>query len=129
MADVGRPKIEISRDEFEKLCAIHCTLEDIAGFFDCSDDTIQRFCESEYGENFAVVFKRKSAGGRVSLRRKQVAVAESGNVTMLIWLGKQHLGQTEKIEQRTDFRDVSNVNDELMKELVGAKECRDQLKT
>lgn len=36
--------------------------------------------------------------GRQSLRRKQFKAAESGNSTMLVWLGKQYLGQSDKQE-------------------------------
>lgn len=36
--------------------------------------------------------------GRVSLRRRQFKAANDGNATMLIWLGKQYLGQADKQE-------------------------------
>jgi hypothetical protein len=39
-----------------------------------------------------------------SLRRKQVERALAGSDTMLIWLGKQRLGQNEKTE--TDHHNV-----------------------
>jgi hypothetical protein len=42
---------------------------------------------------FAEYFKKHSVGGRISLRRSQFKLATAGNSTMLIWLGKQHLGQ------------------------------------
>lgn len=99
MAVMGRPKIEIDPEQFEKLCSLCATLVDIAGWFNCSEDTIERFCKREYEETFAEVFKKKSAKGRVSLRRKQMEVALNGNVTMLIWLGKQFLGQADKTEE------------------------------
>jgi len=35
---------------------------------------------------------------RIKLAQKQYEVAMSGNVTMLIWLGKQYLSQSEKQE-------------------------------
>lgn len=92
----GRPPIEIDRAQFEKLCNIFCTQEDVAGFFDCSEDTILRFCHDTYGCTFEEIRGRLAGKGRVSLRRKQFEVAQSGNVTMLIWLGKQHLGQRDK---------------------------------
>lgn len=95
---MGRPKIKIDKDNFEKLCSIQCTLVEIAGFFDCSEDTIERFCKEEYEETFAEVFKKKSAKGKISLRRSQFKLADSGNASMLIWLGKQYLGQAEKQE-------------------------------
>ena len=34
----------------------------------------------------------------MSLRRMQFEKAQTGNTTMLIWLGKQMLGQKDKIE-------------------------------
>jgi hypothetical protein len=90
------PTTQIDKEKFEKLCGLFCTCEDIAEFFDCSVDTIDRFCKREYGANFAEVYKKKSGQGRLSLRRKQYEMAMTGNITMLIWLGKQHLGQRDK---------------------------------
>jgi hypothetical protein len=37
-------------------------------------------------------------GGKMSLRRHQWRALEEGNTTMLVWLGKQYLGQREKNE-------------------------------
>lgn len=36
--------------------------------------------------------------GLASLRRRQFKAAQDGNATMLIWLGKQYLGQADKQE-------------------------------
>lgn len=96
---MGRPKIQIDQNQFEKLCNIMCTLDDISGFFDCSPDTIERWCKSNYGETFADVYKKKSAIGRVSLRRKQFEVAMTGDRTLLVWLGKQQLGQRDSFPE------------------------------
>ncbi len=98
MARTGRPKKEIDKDQFEKLCSMFCTLIEIADFFDCSDDTIENWCKRTYKKTFSEVHKRKSSRGRMSLRRKQFEVAMNGNTTMLVWLGKQHLGQADKME-------------------------------
>jgi hypothetical protein len=96
MADMGRPPIEIDRANFEKLCAMCATREEIAGFFECSHDTILRFCKNTYDLTFQEAFAIYSAKRKISLRRKQFEIAEDGNVTMCIWLGKQYLGQTDK---------------------------------
>jgi hypothetical protein len=96
MAKMGRPTIKINQEEFEKLVGLCCTLDDIAGWFNCSPDTIENWCKKTYKETFSDTYKKKAAKGKVSLRRKQMEVALSGNVTMLIWLGKQHLGQVDK---------------------------------
>lgn len=96
MAKMGRPMVKISKEDFEKLCSMQCTLVEIAGFFDCSEDTIENWCKKTYrGQTFSEVYKRKSAKGKISVRRKQFQVADQGNATMLIWLGKQYLGQKE----------------------------------
>ena len=99
---MGRPKIHIDQSQFEKLCNILCTLDDIAGFFDCSQDTIERWCKATYSETFADVYKKKSAVGRVSLRRKQFEVAMSGDRSLLIWLGKQQLGQRDTFPEENN---------------------------
>lgn len=36
----GRPPIEIDQEQFEKLCEIQCTLEEIANVLKCSMDTV-----------------------------------------------------------------------------------------
>lgn len=94
MAKCGRKNIEIDKTKFEKLCALQCTLDEISGFFDCSEDTIERWCKRTYKKGFAEVFAIKRASGKLSLRRSQMKMAET-NPTMAIWLGKQYLGQRD----------------------------------
>jgi len=94
--DTGRPKVEIKKDLFENLCKIQCTKEEICEVMEVDEKTITRFCKEEYGKQFKEVWKIKSAPGKASLRRWQFKVAEGGNSTMLVWLGKQYLGQTDK---------------------------------
>ena len=91
----GRPKKEIDKNTFEKLCGLLCTLDEIAGFFNCSPDTIERWCKREYKANFAEVFKKHSAAGKISLRRYQFKLAEK-SAAMAIFLGKNYLGQSDR---------------------------------
>lgn len=101
----GRPKKEIDVKEFEKLCALQCTLEEIAGWFDCCEDTIENWCKSTYKRNFSEVYAQKRGKGKISLRRAQFRLAET-NASMAIWLGKQYLGQTdEKKEVAVEVQD------------------------
>jgi hypothetical protein len=88
---------EIDQVEFEKLCALQCTKAEIAGFFNISEDTVERWCKRTYKESFAVVFANKRSGGKISLRRSQFRLAEKDS-RMAIWLGKQYLEQCEPIE-------------------------------
>ena len=115
MAKMGRPQKEINKDQFEELCKMQCTLDEIAGFFKCSPDTIQRFCEREYGDTFANTHSKYAQEGKISLRRAQLKTALNGNVTMQIWLGRQLLGQTDK--QLLSI-DTEEENKQLAKELV-----------
>ena len=93
----GRPRKEIDTDQFEKLCYLQCTLSEIAGFFDCAEDTVERWCKREYKENFADVYKKHSEAGKISLRRAQFKLAEK-SAAMAIFLGKNYLGQRDSIE-------------------------------
>lgn len=95
-------KDKIVKDTFEKLCGMWCTLVEIADFFGISEDTVESWCKDTYNMTFSEVYKKRSSQGNISLRRWQLKSAEKGNVTMQIWLGKQHLGQKEKVEVETD---------------------------
>ena len=113
---MGRPRIEIDKEQFEKLCGLQCTKEEIAGFFNCSEDTIERWCGREYKETFAVVFRKKNVTGKISLRRWQYKMAEH-NCTMAIFLGKNWLGQSDKIEQTiTEVEDLRSLAEMLKDE-------------
>jgi hypothetical protein len=94
---MARPRKEIDKVQFEKLCGIQCTQEEIASFFDCSHDTIERWTKKTYGDSFSVVHKKYSAGGKMSLRRYQFELAKK-YPAMAIWLGKQYLNQRDNIE-------------------------------
>lgn len=109
----GRPKIEIDQEAFKKLCGLQCTLNEIASFFNCSIDTIERWCKRELKMNFADAFKKYSSSGKISLRRWQFKMAEH-NCAMAIFLGKNWLGQTDKIEQTiTEVEDLSTLAEML----------------
>lgn len=115
---MGRPQKEIDQKIFENLCGLLCTEEEIASMFDCSVDTISRWCNRTYGESFAEIYKKKSAKGRISLRRAQFKLAEK-NAAMAIFLGKQHLGQ----------RDVPFVNETRDNNLLAAIQSAEEVDT
>ena len=57
----------------------------------------------------------------MSIRRKQYNMSET-NVTMAIWLGKQYLGQTDKVESKNENIETSDVVfDKLAKALKDVK--------
>lgn len=94
----GPEPTEVDWKIVSKLCKIQCTGEEIASFLDISYDTLERACKREQKIKLAEYIAQKKLGGKVSLRRAQFTKALSGNPTMLIWAGKQYLGQTDKKE-------------------------------
>lgn len=112
MAQMGRPKKEINQKEFESLCFLQCTLPEIAGFFNCSEDTISRWCKRTYKETFAETYKKKSEGGKISLRRAQFRLAEK-SAAMAIFLGKQYLDQSDNPEPAKGAQDDDGFIDAL----------------
>ena len=110
---MARPRIEIDEKNFKQLCALQCTLSEIASFFDCNESTIERWCKRELKMDFADAFKKYSAGGKMSLRRWQFKMAEH-NCAMAIFLGKNWLGQSDKIEQTiTEVEDLTSLAEML----------------
>lgn len=107
----GPKKIKIDWEEFDKLCAMQCTLPEIANWFGCSEDTIERRCKEEKKLKFAEYFNKKRVGGKVALRRAQFQSATKGNSSLLIWLGKQYLGQKDNPDDVNAGENVTfNVN-------------------
>lgn len=110
---MARPRKEIDEEMFKKLCGLQCTEEEIAGVFDCSPDTIERWCKRTFNANFAEIFKKYSANGKTSLRRYQFELAKK-NAAMAIFLGKNYLGQTDRIEQIvTEVEDLKPLSEML----------------
>jgi AraC-like DNA-binding protein len=108
---MARPRIQIDEASFKKLCALQCTLAEIASYNNCSEDTVERWCKRELKMSFADAFKKYSANGKISLRRWQFRMAEN-SVPMAIWLGKQWLGQKDVVDVA-----VSDDTDETVKEM------------
>lgn len=89
----GRPKLSLCEQDVEDLAGVGLTAPEIAAIVGSSQDTVER--------NFAESLKRGRENCKASIKRTQFDVGVNGkNVTMLIWLGKQYLGQTDKVEQK-----------------------------
>ena len=99
---MARPRIPIDKQTFEKLCGLQCTEQEIADWFNCSVDTIERFCKRTYKMRFAEVFSQKRSIGKISLRRMQWKLAEK-SAPMAIFLGKNYLGQTDERKQQVEL--------------------------
>lgn len=114
---MARPRAEIDKNQFEKLCAMMCTEEEIAGFFGVSVDTLQRWCKRTYGEGFGETYSAKKARGKIALRRYQMQLAER-YPAMAIFLGKQYLGQQDHPETATEDNTVKVVVERKVQDLT-----------
>jgi len=86
----------INLEELEKLAGMFSTEEEIAAWFGMSRETFNR--RKARSAEIREILERGQHKGRVSLRRAQMQRALAGDRTMLIWCGKQHLGQKDRIE-------------------------------
>jgi hypothetical protein len=86
---VGRGKTQkvVPPDEVWKLAEIGMTDREIAEWFQIKEDTLRY--------NFADYLTKGRAGMKRRLRAVQLSTALQGNATLLIWLGKQYLGQSD----------------------------------
>lgn len=91
----GRPKIQLDPKQASIFGYFRATYETMAEFFGCSFDTIQRAMSNEKSE-FAIAYKKSFAGMKMKISEAQIKTAiEDRNSAMLIWLGKQYLGQRD----------------------------------
>lgn len=89
----GRPKKAIDYKLVERLGKIMCTEEEIANMLEVSVRTLQR------DKEFCRIYRKATENGKMSLRRTQFKLART-SASMAIFLGKQYLGQTDKVENK-----------------------------
>lgn len=104
-----KPFAKIDWDQVDTMCGMHCTGEEQAGILNVDYDTLNSACKREKGMGFSDYFKQKSSSGRMSLRRRQYSLAMDGNSTMLVWLGKNWLGQTDKSEVTQTTTEITGI--------------------
>jgi hypothetical protein len=86
-AKTGRPQAAIEPRLVEQLASIGCTVQEIAAACSCHVDTLR--------DRFSKEIEKGRENGKTRLRKKQIEIALGGNVTMLIFLGKNMLGQSD----------------------------------
>ena len=77
----------VDPDEVYRLSAIGCSMEEMSMFFGIDRETLKY--------NFLPYIQRANSDLYRKIRNKQIEVALDGNPTMLIWLGKNMLGQSD----------------------------------
>lgn len=112
----GRKEIPIDWDKVGLMLEAGCLGTEIAGEFNCHPDTIYNRCVEELGIKFSEFTRQKKNKGDGSLRIRQFREAMKGDKTLLIWLGKQRIGQRETPLETQDFNGkLGDLLDMLMK--------------
>ncbi len=104
---ITKPLHQLDYKKLDAMCAIHCTGEECAAILGVDYDTLNTALKRDGNKGFSEYFAQKGSNGKMSLRRKQYDLAIEGNSTMLIWLGKQWLGQVDKSERDIKSSDGS----------------------
>jgi hypothetical protein len=97
----SKPMTDKAFRQLVELIKIQCTRDEICEVLGMSDTTLTRRIAERKIEgvtNFEALYKKHQGEGKASLRREQWKAAQSGNPTMLVWLGKQVLGQKDRQE-------------------------------
>jgi len=100
MGKRGPQKMKIDYAKVKEMAQDQCTDAEIGR---CIGYTVQGFIKRKKDDPELVeALEDGRAIGATSLRRLQWQLAQEGNATMLVWLGKNYLGQTDKLEQKND---------------------------
>ena len=121
----GRKPVHIDLMQLEKLAALQCTDQELAAWFGVSPYTIAK---GRKKPEFAEAIERGRVRGRISVRRAQMRILQSGNASMGVWLGKQLLAQKDVVTnehtgaagQPIQFAvkpDLSQLSDEELRQL------------
>jgi len=102
---MARPKTDIDWKTVDKLLEADCEGTEIAAYLGIVPNTLYRRCETDHKVIFSKYLQEKKAKGNSLLKVKQFDKAMSGDRTMLVWLGKQRLSQSDKTQQSIEISD------------------------
>jgi len=97
---MSRPQADIDWDIVSEYLEAGCSGAEIAAMLGISAATLYDRCQTDNGLMFSEYSQQKKEKGDLILKKVQFESAiKDKDRTMLIWLGKQRLGQKEKAEQ------------------------------
>ena len=118
---MGRPRRKFDLEKVTVMASIGASPYEMASYFDCSTRVIQqRMTEDEEDPvkgDFLRAYKKGFGEVKRSLRRCQIETALNGNPALLIWLGKNLLDQTDKIDSKQEISSKSEVKMEITPEI------------
>ena len=80
------------------------TLEDTCAWFQCSDETLNDFLKKNFNMTFLDFRKAHAVQSRMGIKRKMIEKALAGDNQMLIWLSKNMLGMSDKVETKNETK-------------------------
>ena len=98
MAKAGRKRIKIDWKKVGKAIESGASGVQCAAMLAISYATLTRACLRDNKVKFDEYYQQKKQAGNVAIFGKQYDQAMAGNTSMLIWLGKNRLDQTDKRE-------------------------------
>lgn len=99
----NRPQIPIDWTMVDRYLEADCSGTEISGVIGCHPHTLYERCVQEKGITFSEYSAQKRSKGDGLLRIKQFTEAMIGDRGMLIWLGKNRLGQREEPNKKEEF--------------------------
>jgi hypothetical protein len=99
---MARPRKEIDQKQFEELCKIQCTEEEICAVLGVTDKTLNAWCKRTYKKGFSEISAEKRKGGRTSLRRAGFELAKK-NAAVHIFYAKNYLGMSDVMHQEVEI--------------------------
>lgn len=93
---MGRKKAVIDWRRVDKLLEAGCNGVEISANLGIHSNTLYERCKVDNKCDFSDYAATKRASGDSLLRTAQFKAAMAGDKSMLIWLGKQRLNQTDK---------------------------------
>jgi predicted nucleic-acid-binding Zn-ribbon protein len=125
---MSRPEIPINWDKVDELLMYGCPGTEIAAFFGVHENTFYHRVEKKYDCGFSEYSAKKKATGEAILRehqfKKAIGATKKGDNTLLIFLGKQRLGQRDNPSDKLVSEEVMKAFNELMKQLDHMQEAR-----
>ena len=108
---MARPKVNIDWTAVNSLLEADCEGTEIAAYLGIVPDTLYRRCQEDNNIGFADYLREKKAKGNSLLKVKQFEAAiKDKDRTMLVWLGKQRLGQRDRSDIEHSGTAIINIS-------------------
>ena len=128
----NRAEHQINPVELRAILLVGATVAEVAAFFGIGVSTAEKVLARD---PYRALYEKTRSERKLSLRRAQTRLAMAGNVGMLIWLGKQELGQRDlsrhevtvadqRPVEQADYADLTTDELRTLEAIASAREER-----